>query len=386
VIAQGGLALVLLVGAGLMVRSFQNLASQPLGFQTEHRLGFQIRVPDSEAGTADEVREYALGLHQRLMRVPGVVAVGMTDIPPLTVGMARAHNVRVPGSPEDEAVMTRALRASSGYFESAGIPLLAGSAFGGLDERDQGVIINHQLASDLFGESNPVGRELEHLAFSRTGEKTWEAMTVRAVVGSVRSTGARGEPRPVLYRSLSDSPSRTLGIVVQSAGARPGLESAVRTAVRAVNPAVAPYDISMLEMRARDLIATDEALAAVSSGFSAAAILLAALGLYGTMSQSVARRRREFGVRLALGALPGVLIRSVIGKGALMAVAAVGLGIPATLFGGRVLEARLFGIAPSDPVTIGLGSAFVIGVALIAAWIPARRIAAVDPRESLAAE
>ncbi|NKB88432.1 MAG: FtsX-like permease family protein [Acidobacteria bacterium] len=384
VIAQGALALVLLIGAGLMVRSFQNLASEGLGFEPEHSLSLRIFLPEAEAPDADSRRDYLTELEQALAELPGVWSVGITDLPPLSDGMSGGFSVRRPGQADEREQVAIFSRATTEYFAAAGIPLLAGEPFAE-SGAERSVVIDAALAEALFGETSPVGELIEFHSWD--GEAmAWRPFTVSAVVGSILSGGPRSRPTRRIYMDVRSGPGPTIGIVVRAGGPAGGLLDSVRETVASVNPRVVPFDVRTLDAAVADSLATDRALAAIGSGFSAAAALVAGLGLYGLIAQQVARRRREFGVRLALGAMPNRLILAVVRRAGWLGAAAIGLGVPGTLLGARVLESRLFGIASTDLATIVAGASFVLGMTVVASWIPARSIAFVDPRESLAAE
>lgn len=382
VIGQGALALVLVAGAGLMVRSFQELASAPLGFDPEGTLTFQVRLAGTDT-SPESAAAYARELETRLAALPGVVAVGLTDLPPLSFEMGYAVQLRNLGESRDQPAFAVAMKASDDYFAAAGIPMLEGLPFDQQREGEPGLVVDARVASELFPNGAAAGRVVEVLEVI-AGEQVWREVEIRAVVGRIHAHGVRESAYPAVYYDLRRNPSHSLGAIVRVQGNPNRLADSVRSAVLAVRPTVAPYNVRSLRSLASSLIESDRGLALVVSAFSLTALALAALGLYGLTARQVTRRRREYGVRLALGATTTHLVSGAVRRGLVLGVAAVLVGLPGALAGARMLRSRLFGVEPFDPFVLALGSAFLLAVVLVATWVPARRISRVDPSEALA--
>lgn len=384
-LGQGALALVLVVGAGLMARSFERVATTPLGFESEGALTFRVRLPSRISDDRARSGEYFRTLREGIESIPGVRQVGLASSTPLVDGILWALQIRPSGSSDEQGTMAVAFYAGPGYFEAAGIPVLSGRPFDA-SSPSAGVILSAETAMEIFGTTNAAGEVFEGLRYSAAGPE-WVSREVRAVVGEVTLRGPRVGTRPAVYYDLQSYVGAGIGVVVRTAVPPENLFEAVRAVALDVNPAVAPFGMRSYRDLARETISTDRALAAVGTGFSLTALLLAALGLYGLVSQQVTRRRRELGVRIAMGAPPESLVqRIVVRRGLGLGLGAIILGAPLALAVARTLEARLFEVGWLDPVTLGFAVFAVLGVCTFAAWLPARRITRVDPREVLSIE
>jgi len=203
------------------------------------------------------------------------------------------------------------------------------------------------------------------------------------VVEQVLRGGARSDPHPTVYENYWQHPTRNLTLVGRVRGNPGPLLDEVRMVGAAVDPEIAPFGVRTLEDVARDLTASDRALAGVCTGFSVVAVLLAGLGLFGLVARQIPLRRREMGIRLALGAHPAELVVSLTRDGLVIGVGALLLGVPLALFTVQALEDTLFQLEPSDPLSIGVGCVVVILLYLVASWLPARKVSEMDPTTSL---
>ncbi len=385
VVGQGALALVLVVGALLTARSLQRLAAVPLGFDPDGTLTLTVRVPEAEADGSDAILAYAHAVQARLSSVGGVEAVGWTSRLPLSTGIGTGARFRAVGAAEGDVTSSSLSAASPAFFEAAGIALVAGRGVDpdmGADE----IVVNRALADSVFGgAAQAVGATLEE--YVREGENfVWTPRRVRGVVGSVRPAGPRNEAGPAHYLPPERWPTRELGFALRVPGNPSEWRGAAEAAVLDVNPRIVPYDVRTLREATDRLVETDRTLAQVISGFSAAGLLLAALGLYGVIGRYVASRRRELGIRLAVGARPGTLVAGLVRSGAALGALAVAVGIPVSLLAAPALESRLFQVPAYDPWTVGVAAVLVVVVTVVAAWIPARRVLRVSPRDALTAE
>ena len=389
VIAQTGLALVLLVGSGLLVRSFGELVRTDPGFDASGRLTFQTALQPESYPDAQRMAAFHIALLERLSALPGVHRVGAVAQLPI------AENVSGTGfsfddptaSPEDTPSLMYFTYASHGYFEAMGIELLAGRTFVRSDhEDDRGhAIISRSLAERVWPGEDPIGRRLR---FTGTTEG-WE--TVVGVVEDVRDQDLREAPRGLIYlplvgRDLSQSWSVPSPAYVVHADDPTALVAAVRAEVRRADGSLPVYAVQTLD----DVVAESVeqlSFTMLALGVSALmALLLGAVGLYGVLSYLVSQRTQEIGVRLALGAEAAQVRRMVVGHGAKLAAGGLLGGL--VVAGGltRVLQGLLYGTEPLDPTTFTAMSALLLTVGLLASWVPARRASTVDPVESMRAE
>ncbi|MEK9501619.1 FtsX-like permease family protein [Gemmatimonadota bacterium DH-20] len=385
VVGQGALALVLLVGSLVTARSLHRLVEVPLGFDTEATVSLTVRVPAAEASDGAAVLAYADALLARLSEVPGVATVGFTSRLPLSTGTAAGATFRRAGTPDSTAVGSLMATASPDYFVAAGIPMIAGRGVEG-EPAEGEVVVNEALARALFdtpGEA--VGATIEEARYSG-GSVEWAPVRIRGVVGAVRAAGPRNPAGPSHYLAPDRWPVREIGFAAEVRGDPAALVPDVLAAALEVNPRIVPFDVRTLGEAAARYVRTDRTLSRVIAGFSTAGLLLAALGLYGAVARSVASRRRELGVRLAMGADPSRLVRQVVHRGLRLGGLAVLCGVPVALVTSSALESRLFETSAHDPALIALAAVVVALVAAVAAWLPARRITRIDPRESLRAD
>lgn len=385
IVAQVALASVLVSGASLFSASLARLREVPLGYDLEHVLTFSVSLPSAVYPFGPPAEAYAAQLSAELRGIPGVSAVGRTTFLPLSSQMGTALRIRPPGTPEEDAVHVSWVQATASWLTAMGIPVLeghpfprAGSDANGLDH----VVLNRALAHALFGDGPVAGRGLLVYGFDRK----WHDAVLDAVVGNVYLRGATSETSNLLLTNLEGRPASSPGFAVRAVGDPAMLGERVREVVKSVDPSIAPYGLTTTAEAASEEIAARRALALLSTLFSVAALAVCALGLQGLVAQSVERRRRELGVRLALGATASTLVlRTALAPLRLVAVG-LAVGLPVMWLLSGLLNGLLFEVAPRDPlVTTGVGLGLV-GLALVAAWIPARRIVRVDPAEALRAE
>lgn len=383
IVAQVALAFVLVTGASLFGRSLALLRAVPLGYDLSSVLTFSVRLPHDAYPDRDTWEAYAHRLLEGIRGLPGVTSAGATTYLPLTGKIATGFMVRPEGSPEDDRTIALSAKVTRDYLRAMGIPVLEGHPFaeatartGALDH----VVINRSLARKLFGDGPAVGRTL----LIRTNK--WQEAHVDAVIGDVRFRGPTATASNLVLTNLEASPSPILGLAVRATGDPAALGQRVRDVVKSLDPSVAPYGVRTTGEAASREIAARRALALLSALFGVAALGVCALGLHGLVAQGVARRRRELGVRLALGAR----VPSLVGRTALaplkLVLAGLLLGLPVTWALSSVVKGLLFQVAPRDPVVIISVIVGVAGLAVVAAWIPARRITRVAPAEALRSE
>lgn len=373
-----GLSLILLIGAGLMIKSFANLTKVAPGFNTDRLLIFNIGA----SARADEAGQLAFyqQVVERIAAVPGVESVAAISRLPFSGGNS-SRTFNRPGSTKQDQADIRI--ATPDYFKTMGIPLVRGRNFNEHDTKGSTLvtIINEQTAKDVFPGEDPIGQFIENY-----GPKS-EKLQVVGVVGNVRHLALETAPRPEIYQPLGQGMWPLVNVAVRTTPENPlTLLPAVQQAVWSVNKSIALGNPrSMNEMIARTLLQKKFTMLLLSI-FAGTALVLAAVGLYGVISYSVAQRTRELGIRIALGAQRSDVLRLILRQGMTLVAAGVIFGIAGSLGLTRLIASLLYGISASDPITFFLLSAALVFVAFIACWLPARRASAVDPIVALHAE
>lgn len=386
VVAEVALSLTLLVGAGLVLRSLLGLAAVDPGIEEEGRLMATTSLP-AAVYSSDSAR---VRFHRELLaeveRAPGVRSAGIVSRPPLR-GSSNAFGFTVEGQGEAEHrdnsfVLTNSV--SPGYFRAAGLALLRGRSFGPRDDADALPvgIVNRELAERYWPEGEALGERLKYGPPDGGGE--W--IRIVGVVEDVRHMGLDREPTIQLYRPYPQQPTGRLSVVVHAATEPDALRPALTAALGAVDPDQAFYDMMTLRKVVDEAAWEWKFFSGLFWTFGALAALLAALGMYGVLSYGVASRQREFGVRLAMGAEPGDVMRRVMGGAArLFAVGAL-LGLAAGAVLNRAMASVLYEVAALDLPTFGAVLLLLAAVAAVATWIPARSATRADPVATLRAE
>jgi len=380
VISQVAMALVLLVGAGLLMRSFQQLSSAELGFDPEGVLAVSLVLPAERYGEgADRVRYYH-ELLDKLEQIPGVLAVGATNSLPLA-GNDGDSNFLIEGAPPPEPTnpnVSWIRRVTRGYFRAIDLTLIEGRDFTDSDDAQAPriVIINETLARRFFDypQGNPLGARV---TFGGGDDPTW-----RTIVGVARDTrhfDIRDGTRPAMYFPYQQVPSTAMAVVLKTEGDPLALADAARAAVSAVDPALAASDIQPMTDLVDSALAGDRFVTSLLGIFAVIALLLAAVGLYGVVSYGVTRRMREMGIRVALGARGADVRKLVVTGGLGLTLAGVALGVVGAFALTGFLEALLYDVPVTDPATFVAMVAVLMGVALLASWLPARRAGNADP-------
>jgi predicted permease len=382
VVAQVALSMVLLSGAALFARSLFNLKSVDPGFAIDHLVAFSI---DPSLSGYDVARSRTLfqRIQTELASLPGVRSVSMAEIGPLT-GNDWGMTIKVDGYvPKENEDMNPSVDAvGPGYFSTLGVPLVAGREFTPADESTSPrvAVINETLARYFFGSTNPIGRRF---GFGRDRATDIEIV---GVVKDTRSQNLRKEPVRFVYIPYTQDPSLgSLSFYVRAAtDAAPA--SSIREAVQRVDPSLPMYDMKTMSTQVDESLFVDRMVAALSVAFGALATLLAAIGLYGVISYAVARRTREIGIRMALGAERTRVLWLVLREAAVLAGAGIGAGIVAALLLVRYVQSQLYGLSATNPRTMLAAAVVLAFVALLAGYVPARRATAIDPILALRTE
>jgi putative ABC transport system permease protein len=383
VASQLALATILLSGAGLLVVSLTRVLRVDPGFDPSHVITGELslsrsRYPDSSRRTA--FRDAALA---RLAATPGVREAGAVSILPLG-GNGNSGTFDIEGrETASGASMPHAENwaATPGYFAAMRISLLRGRLFSSADTAASlpVVIIDDALARTYFGSADPLGKRIDFEGDARS--RSW-----RVVVGIVRTLKARSlddEPRPAFYVPFTQSNEPILAIVARVEGEPGRFAGAVRAAVAAADPDQPVGTIAPLSALLSDSVAQRRAAAGILAAFAATALVLAAIGLYGILAYSVARRRREIGIRIALGARRPTIVGMILRESGKMLATGLGAGLVAALFLTRFLASLLYGVGSVDPLTFSSVAASLVAVGLLASYLPARRAARTDPMEAL---
>ncbi|MEJ2204702.1 MAG: ABC transporter permease [Gemmatimonadota bacterium] len=375
---QVALALMLLVGAGLLLRSFQNLRAEDLGFEPENVLTLQVGLPGTRYPDADARRSFVASLEERLGALPGVDAVGSTSWLPLT-GFGSDVTFNIEGRPvappgQEQAVWFR--RVTPGYPDAMGMRLVAGRWLTASDDENapRVVVINDGLARRHFPGENPVGQRLN--LGDPENPRWWEIV---GIATEVRYFGIRGDSRDALYLPFHQAPTSTVFVVLRSGREAAALASETRTIVAEMDPSLAVASVRPLETVVADALGPERFVTLLLGLFAAVALVLAVVGLYGVVSYGVSQRMREMGVRLALGAESGRIRGLILGQSLILVGVGLALGVGGGLAATRLMERLLFGVSATDPWTFGVVAAVLTAVALVATAVPARRAARVDP-------
>jgi putative ABC transport system permease protein len=382
VATEMALAVMLVVGAGLLVRSFARLSRVDTGFERDRLLTFRIDLSGSRYNGAGR-RAFVAALLDRLRTLPLVRAAGATTALPMT-NAENLERLEIEGRPRPAAgqeVWVDFRVASPGYFAALGMPLKRGRTFGETDgaEQPKVAVVSEALARACWPHEDPIGRRLrlyEHDSWS----------TVVGVVGDVRHSGMHSAPRPHFYTPYAQSPRGDLTMAVRTTADPQALVPAVRAAVAAVDLEQPIAELRTMDQVIADSLADRRFNMALLAAFAGMALLLSAVGLYGITSYSVGQRTREMGLRMALGATPRHLLRLVFAESMWTVLLGLVPGILGALAFGRLLSGLLYGIPAADPATFA-GCVAVLGLAaLIASLVPGLRAARVDPMISLRAE
>ncbi len=389
-VSEIALALVPLVGAGLLIRSFHRLVEVDPGFQRDHILAMELDQPQlspDEAAKLTTEQQLALArkqslefdeLARKIQALPGTKAVGGVSVLPLGSAMRSASRFIVEGQPlppNGARPVAETRSASPGYFAAMGIPLRLGRPLDAHDYSGQTIVVNEAIAQRFFPGGDPVGKRINLCSLDPT--PCW--LTIVGVVGNVHQYGLDGPPTLDLYFSQG-WPRYT---VIRTAADPSVLAQAAIAEVHKFDSNLPVTHVITLDHLFSDSLSPRRFSTFLLGVFAGLALLLAAMGIYGVMSYVVSLRTNEIGIRMALGAQPGDIWRLVIGRGTQLAFAGVALGIMGAFALTKLISSLLYGVKPTDPVTFGGVALLLVGVALLACYVPARRAMRVDPMVAL---
>lgn len=380
VVSQVALALLLLCGAGLMLRSFMHLSRVRPGFQTEHLLTMKIALPGGSYPRLGQTRVYLDRLMERLQTLPGVQSVAAASTLPLSGESDWGTFLIADGTTADWAKASAAdwRGVSASFFQTLRIPLISGREFTPADETNHDtVIINEAMARKFWPKTNPIGKTILNRA-------NGHPLEIIGIVGDVKGAGVSAQAKPEMYTLLRGF---WYAFLVLRTNQEPStMAPAVRTEIAALDSGVPVYQVATMDQLLSASIATQRFNLFLLVVFAALALGLAAVGIYGVLAFGVSRRTREIGIRLALGAHPRDVLRLVVRQGMRLVVAGILLGIAGALALTRLMASLLYSVSPTDPATFVVVSVLLGLVALIACYVPARRAMRVDPMVALRTE
>ena len=385
VVSQIAVALVLLTAASLLVTTLSHLTRQDPGIDPRNVATFRVSL-DPVDGTSEEIVGYYDGLLTKLRELPGVERAGAAQTLPLNpVGNDFTRPFRHTGSSvaSADAPLAQMRIITDGYIEAVGMRVIAGRTLPATVRADEPLValVNETMARRLWPAGIAVGETFD-LDF-RDG---WQPYRVLGVVADVKHYGPRQDARAEAYVAHAQVPYLAMSFAVRTTRAARAMHEAMRAAVVGHLPMQPPHNFVTLAALTRDSVSEERFLSLLLTVFSAIALLLCATGVYGVMSYSVSQRRREIGVRIALGADPRQVVARVLGRAAALAGTGIVLGIVIVVSGGGLIDSLLYGITPRDPVITLLVASMMLIVASLAAWLPARRAASIAPVVALGSD
>ena len=383
--AEVGLALALLVLGGLTARDISRLGGTDPGFDTQEILTYNVSLPSARYTDATSRKAFWDDYLERLGAIPGVVGTAASSGLPMT-GSHWGWFFEAEGVPErteedgNPVVLHRVV--TPGYLQTMGVEMASGRTFQPEDGRDEGnpvVIVNETFARIFFGEGvDPVGRRI-----SGNGDD-W--MTIVGVARDVRHYGVTEEMRPGVYQPLEQYVLSGMAVALRTGVPPESLAGSVRAVTAEIDPELPVFNLRTMEGRMDDSLRTQKATSWLIASFSTIALLLAVAGIYGVISYGVAQRRREIGIRLAMGAERGQVSRQVVQHGMVLVAMGVAIGLTVSVAAAGLVGGFLVSISPTDPVVYGLVTTLLVAVAALANYVPARRAAKLDPVSALRSE
>lgn len=374
IVLQISLSMLLLIGAGLFTRTLLNIRSSGLGFNPVHVLLFDIDLPRSYYAAEHRAKAYQ-GIEEAVAQVPGVSSVSLSEMP-LLANAKSTTDVRLPERP-NASQPTWMNWVGPDFFRTMKVPILYGRSFDDHDNQnsERAAIINQRLAKKLFPNANPIGRMIQNGG---------GLVKVVGVSGDAKFSDLRTAPPPTIYldyRQQKEMGNATFEVktVVRPESLLPSLRKAVASVDK---------DLPLIGIRTQDeqisaTLSQEKTFSTLTAGFGLLALLLASIGIYGIMAYNVARRVNEIGIRMALGAQTGQILTMILREGMLLAIAGIILGLAASFPLTRLVATMLYGVSPTDPLTLTGATVILLGIALLAAFLPARRASLVEPTVAL---
>ncbi len=386
VISELALSVILLIGAGLLIRSFARLQDVPPGFDPRNVLTFDLTMAGRKYADATSVLNTYRELWQRLEQLPGVTAAGGTTSIPLSEAYAWTPITiegRAPLAGE-KFINSDARVVGGNYFQAMGIPLRRGRFFTEQDNssKPRVLIIDEHMAEEFWPKQDPVGKRIHIVQLN--AKDPWQ--TIVGVVGRVKQDSLDSDPRIAFYTPQTQSPSRAMTVTVRSAGDPAKMAGAVKNEIRTLDRELPMYSVRTMLERVDESLARRKFFEMLLSVFAALALALATVGIYGVMSYLVSQGTREIGIRIAVGATPGSILALVVRQGMALAMSGVAIGLLGALALTRLMRSLLYGVEATDGLTFTAVALLLSFIALAACAIPARRAARVDAVSSLGCE
>jgi predicted permease len=380
VVFQLALSTLLLIGAGLFVRTLVNLSHRPLGFRADHILLFRLSPPRTRYTDVQMVALYRQ-VEEKLAAIPGVRSVSMSNIAILGDGHS-GSTFHISGQPvSQEAVRVQMNNVGANFFQTMGIPILQGRSFNAHDTPTsaQVAIVNRALARQFFPDENPIG-----LTFECDADDVKGPVQIVGISADTRYADLRGETPPTFYLPYQQSSGANRMVVEIRTAEEPGtVLSQVRTTIESLDRDLPLIDVRTMSEQIRSTMSGERIFAQLTSAFGVLALVLACIGIYGIMAYTVARRTGEIGIRMALGAQAGRVLTMVLREVSWLAFAGIAVGIGGALWLAHFLSAMLYGLKPSDPLTLASAASLLMVVAILAGFGPARHASRVDPIRAL---
>ena len=382
VMTEIALAVVLLVGAGLLLKSLVRLLKTDPGFNPQNVLTMTVVLPAAKYTDANSQINFQDQLRERVQALPGVTGAGTVNILPLQPGNTTRVNVEGdPIPPPGQELEANIRTVSDNYFQTLGVPLISGRMFDSRDKANgtQVVIIGKTMADRMFAGRDPVGRRLKYAGVEAP------PINIVGVVGDVKITGLDQETRPVIYYPFSQNSSTFANLVVRTNSDPTAVTGSIRNEIRNLEPAAAVFNVqAMPELISASPAAFMRRFPAILIGvFAGLALVLSSIGIYGVVSYSVSQQTHHIGVRMALGARAIDILKMVLKQGLLIVVAGITIGVAASIGLMRLLQSLLFGVPANDVSIFAMVAGALFVVALLACYVPARRATKVDPLEAL---
>jgi predicted permease len=393
VAVQIALALVVLAGSGLLLRTFQGLTAVKPGFDGQNVSTFWVALPRARYANDSSIVQFWSNVIQRTEALPGVRSVSVASrLPLLPTGMNQNPFYAEGDAESEKKIPPLQLysNADGRFFETMSIPILAGRTFNTIGVQQPGEAIISQRTAEYFWK-DATGRAAIGKRFRVLPGAPFH--TVIGVVGTVRDTALAGDPTAAVYfplTSIRDSlylqSQRTMALVVKTSVDPSAVRTPVQNVIREIDPTLPTFDVRTMPAAVRDSMAQLSFMIVMLGAAAVVTLLLGAIGLYGVMAYVISLRTRELGVRVALGASPASVAAMMTGQGLALTMAGIIGGLALFAVVARFLRTFLYGVAPGDPVTLAIASGLLIAIAALASWIPARRASRVDPAEVLRAE
>ena len=385
VVSQLALTLVLLIGAGLMTRSFIRLINVKLGFNPKNVLTMRVELPRSRYQKGEQRTQFFGQLFERVKSIPGIQSAGAISQLPLS-GYSMMGRFAIEGQPKPEPGKGKPMPigiVTPAYFQAMQIPLVQGRAFDARDgeKMPEVAIVNEAMARRFWPGENPIGKKV-----AAGCDKEQLCRTVVGVVGDIRHEGLADEAQPEIYMPHPQFALPNLSLVLRTTGDPLAVVSAVRREVRALDKDQPVALVQALEEHISQSVLQPRLMMILLSTFAGLALVLAAVGVYAMMSYSVSQRRGEIGIRIALGALKADILRLVVGQAIVLVAVSLTIGLAAALAATRLLRSLLYEVGIWDPLTFAAIVLLLSLVAMLAAWLPARRAAKISPMVALRSE